>query len=141
MKTHSIAHLIRLSGHFPPEAMKLRLEARVSSDSPDAVPASWLASLAPRRLRAKVTTGLFAHRGLVPVVLRYGVCLAERGNWQNVMGATLSALSEKEKGKSRKRKAPFENKKTRRKRLPPAGDMSNFARADRTMSIFDPDGV
>jgi hypothetical protein len=64
--------------------------------------------------------------------------LAEPGNWQNVMGATLSVLSEKEKRnpenekrKPRKRKAPFENKKTPRKRLPTAGDMSNFARADR----------
>jgi hypothetical protein len=42
---------------------------------------------------------------VVPVALRYGVCSAERGNWQNVMGATLSALSEKRKKKSRKRKA------------------------------------
>jgi hypothetical protein len=74
--------------------------------------------------------------------------LAERGNWQNVMGATLSALSEKEKRnpenkkkKSRKRKAPFENKKTPLKRLLPAGDVLNFARADRTMSIFDRDRV
>jgi hypothetical protein len=48
------------------------------------------------------------HRGPIPVVLRYGVYLAEPDNWQNATGATLSALSEKEKGKSRKRKAPFE---------------------------------
>jgi hypothetical protein len=68
--------------------------------------------------------------------------LAEPDNWQNAMGATLSARSEKEKGKSRKRKAPFEKiKKARRKRLLPAGDMSNFARADPTTSIFDRDGV
>jgi hypothetical protein len=36
-------------------------------------------------------------RGRSPVALRYGVILAEPGNWSNVIGATLSALSEKEK--------------------------------------------
>jgi hypothetical protein len=46
--------------------------------------------------------------GVVPIALRYGVILAEPGNWPNVIGATLSALSEKEKKKSRKRKAPLE---------------------------------
>src|SRR5271155_3624080 len=114
--------------------MKLRLEARVSSDSPDAVGRFLVGKFGATSV-ARDGNDWFVrapgHRGLVPVVLRYGVCLAEPGNWQNVMGATLSALSEKEKRKSRKRKAPFENKKTPRKRLPPAGDMSNFARADR----------
>jgi len=32
--------------------------------------------------------------------------LAERGNWQIVMGATLSALSEKEKKEIQKKKSP-----------------------------------
>jgi len=36
-------------------------------------------------------------RGRSPVALRHGVILAEPGNWPNVIGATLSAISEKEK--------------------------------------------
>jgi hypothetical protein len=46
--------------------------------------------------------------GVVPVALKYGVILAERGNWPHVIGATLSALSEKRKKKSGKEKAPLE---------------------------------
>ena len=112
--------------------MKLRLEARVSSDLPDAVGRFLVGKFGATSV-ARDGNDWFVraagHRGLVPVVLRYGVCLAKQGNGQNVMGATLSALSEKEKKKSRKRKkksrkrkVPFENKKTPLKRLLPAGD-------------------
>jgi hypothetical protein len=69
--------------------MKLRLEARVSSDSPDAVGRFLVGKFGATSV-ARDGNDWFVraagHRGLVPVVLRYGVCLAERGNWQNVMG-------------------------------------------------------
>ena len=60
--------------------------------------------------------------GVVPVALKYGVILAERGNWQNVIGATLSALSEKEQKKSRKEKPRSKNKKTPLKKLLSVGE-------------------
>ena len=91
--------------------MKLRLGARVSSASPDAVGRFLVGKFGATSVAGDGSDWFVrapGHRGLVPVVLRYGVCLAEPDNWQNAMGATLSALSEKEKGKSRKRKAPFE---------------------------------
>ena len=60
--------------------------------------------------------------GAVPVVVRYGACLAERGNWQNVMGATLSALSEKRKKKIQKKKSHLEKYKNAAKKILSAGD-------------------
>jgi len=87
--------------------MKLRLGARVSSDSPDAVGRFLVGKFGATSV-ARDGTDWFVraagHRGLVPVVLRYGVCLAERGNWQNVDGGYALRALRKRKKKSRKRK-------------------------------------
>ena len=70
--------------------MKLRLEARVSSDLPDAVGRFLVGKFGATSV-ARDGNDWFVraagHRGLVPVVLRYGVCLAKQGNGQNVMGS------------------------------------------------------
>jgi hypothetical protein len=60
--------------------------------------------------------------GVALIALRYGVYVAEGGNWQNVMGATLSALSEKRKKKIQKKKSHLEKYKNAAKKILSAGD-------------------
>ena len=87
--------------------MKLRLEARVSSDSLDAVGRFLVAKFGATSV-ARDGNNWFVrapgHQGPVPVVLRYGVMLGRAGQLAKRDGGYALRALRKRKKKSRKRK-------------------------------------